>query len=185
MKDQYQHYLTTEEVSQVLGVSIRTLARYSRSKKLVPVRVGNKNLYDPEIVAHFSADAESVFSKLDKQTSYNSYRISQLELRIAALESLLEINGMGYISESDVEPEQVKKAFQEQLNIKKWNIETIETVLSDVSKLSDSLIKKVGYKLVLDMLTACQIYARMLKHNRKKLVLAQASYIKKRITALS
>ena len=179
MKDQYKHYLTTAEVSQVLNVSQRTIARYVKSKQLTPVFVKNKNLFDPESIAHFSADAEKIEDKLKKQTEYNSNRIAELELRVRLLEQLLDLGRHDLITEEEVDVKEVRRAFRDKLTTKTWGITEVEIVLGDLNRLSNSLVRKVGTELVMDLLTACEIQARLAKHDRTQIAVGRARLLKR------
>ena len=184
MKDQYKHYLTTSEVSQVLNVSQRTIARYVKSKRLVPVLVNNKNLFNPESIAHFSADAEKIEEKLQKQTEYNSTRLAELELRVRLLEQLLDLGKKDLLTENDIDVEQLREALINQLSKKTWGISRVEEVLGDLNRLSHPLISRVGIPLILDILTACEIQARLANHARTQISVGRARLLRREINEI-
>ena len=184
MKDQYKHYLTTSEVSQVLNVSQRTIARYVKSKRLVPVLVNNKNLFNPESIAHFSADSEKIEEKLQKQTEYNSVRLANLELRVRLLEQLLDLGKKELLTENDVDATKLREALTEQLSQKTWGISRVEEVLGDLNRLSHPLINSVGVSLVMDILTACEIQARLANHARTQIAVGRARLLRRELNEL-
>jgi len=182
LEDKYKTYLNSDEVCTVLDISKRTLSRHVKSKKLVPVFYKGKNLFDPDMVAHFSAKGDSPTEKLEAQTRFNSRRIAELELRVKTLESLLDVRGPVTFTEKDIPPQSIEEAFNSMLSTKRWDVMDIENTVSDISKLSPSLIDKVGIQLVNDVLTYAELQAKLSKAKRKNILVARCRLLKKTIS---
>lgn len=180
--DKYKTYLNSDEVCTVLNISKRTLSRHVKSKKLVPAFYKGKNLFDPDMVAHFSAKGDSATEKLEAQTSFNSRRVAELELRVKTLESLLEVKGPITFTEEDIPPQSIEEAFNTLLGTKRWDVMDIENTISDISKLSSSLINKVGTQLVNDVLTYAELQAKLSKAKRKNILVARCRLLKRTIS---
>tara|TARA_B100000214_G_scaffold358953_1_gene319918 strand:+ start:5648 stop:6208 length:561 start_codon:yes stop_codon:yes gene_type:complete len=172
------HYLTTKEVSQVLDVSMSTLYRYISDKKLIPIKVKGRNLFNPEDVAHFNAKAEKLIDKLSKKTTFNSHRITELELRLNNLENLLKISSQNRIHPSDVNVKDLRIVLQNILSKKVWNINTIEDVLKDIARFSVELVNKLGRALIKDVLHRVILQARLCNHQRSELFVAKARVLR-------
>jgi hypothetical protein len=146
LSEDYAHYLTTEEASQALSVSRRTLVRYKSLGKITPIRVNNKDMYAPEELARFSACAESDVDVLRKQHLYNSERLVQLEARVALLESMFQLRQEEKLSSKDVNLPEITRALsalcRKRLDL--WDIATIEDLVTDLGRLSDKLLRKLS-----------------------------------------
>jgi hypothetical protein len=170
---------------QVLKVSRRTLARYKADGKITPVTVNNKDLYSPEDLAHFSAAVEATQDKLSRQTSYNSHRISQLELRISALEALLDITPRVKLSLSDVDLDELRSALVKlcQQGNPLWTIELVSDLLGDISRMGDDVLDALGESLVATCVSTAMVHAKRLKHSRSQLLLGRGELLRKTLSA--
>lgn len=166
---------------QVLKVSRRTLARYKADGKLTPITVKNKDLYSPEALAHFSATADTVQERLSRQTSYNSHRVSQLELRVSALEALLDITpynklGLSDVSVDELRAELVKLCCQDS---SQWSIELVSTLLEDISRMGQDVLDALGSELVSTCVATAIVQAKRLKHRRSQLLVGRGEFLRR------
>lgn len=185
MSDLCDYYLTTTEAAQVLNVTRRTLARYKAQGKIAPIRSKNKDLYAPEELARFSASAESDVDKLRKQHVYNSARINELEMRLAAIESMLELSKPAQqLTLADVDVEQLRKALdalcKQRLSL--WDMTTAEDTLRDLARLAPDVLKALGdvVPMSLDILT---LYVQSQDTPRKARMLVQAELLKSKVAS--
>lgn len=174
----FNHYLTTKEVSQVLDVSISTIYKYVANKKIIPIKKGGKNYFNPEDVAQLNIKAEKLIDKLSKKVAYNTHRLTELELKISSLESILNIRSPKKLGSEDINVEQLKEALENVLSKKVWNITTIEDVLNDLAKFSVELVNKIGRRLIKDVLYRVILQARLCNHLRSELFVAKAKVLR-------
>jgi uncharacterized coiled-coil protein SlyX len=183
LSDLCDYYLTTTEAAQVLNVTRRTLARYKAQGKIAPIKGKNKDLYAPEELARFSASAESDVDKLRKQNVYNSARINELEMRLAAIESMLELSKpTQQLTSSDVDTAQLRKALdalcKQRLSL--WDMTTAEDTLRDLALLAPDVIRALGdvVPMILDILT---LYVQSQDTPRKTRLLVQAELLRSKM----
>lgn len=178
MSEKYEYYLTSQEAAQVLGVSRRTLARYKSQAKIAPITVNNKDLYPPSEVARFSAKASSKLDKVKKQHAYNSSRLVDLELRVASLETLLNMRTVEKLSAKDVNFKDLYSALDTVCRkpSSEWTIAGVDDLIKDVSRLDDRLLKRLGdtVKIALEL---ASLQAVNLKDQRSMLLACRAELL--------
>jgi hypothetical protein len=185
LSENYDHYLTTQETAQVLGVGRRTLARYKSQDKITPITINNKDLYAPEEVARFNASADSVVDKLRKQHAYNSARLAELEVRLASMEALLDVRSVQKVSHKDVKYKDLHNALDDvcRKGASGWNMHSIEDLLRDVSRLDDRLLRKLG-KTVVTALELASLHASRLDEQRSMLLVCRAERLLEHVTCV-
>lgn len=185
MSKNYEHYLTTHETAQVLGVSRRTLARYKSQNKITPITLNNKDLYAPEEVSRFSASASSAVDKLKKQHAYNSARLVELELRLASVEALLDIRAVQKISSKDLKFKDLYSALDAVCRRvpADWTILNIEELLRDIARLDDRLLRRLG-ETVVTALQLASLHALRLSEQRSVLLSCRAERLLEHVTAV-
>ena len=185
MSENYEYYLTSQEVMQILGVSRRTLARYKSQAKITPITVNNKDLYPPDEVARFSASASSEVDKLKKQHAYNSTRLVDLEVRLSSIEALIDVRTVQKLNAKDVKYKDLYSALDEicRQESTQWTIISIDELIKDVSRLDDSLLKRLGETIV-TALELAALHATRLKEQRSMLLVCRAEALLNRAKTL-
>jgi hypothetical protein len=106
-----------------------------------------------------------------------------LEIRLSAMESLLELRTKDKLSKRDVSASDLRKVLRGLCTqpSAEWTVGTVEDILRDIARLNDDLMIEVGIPVIQSVIELAVIYARKLRHTRSALLVARAEKLLKDI----